>query len=228
MGFVPGPHGGRRSEACDLGGDDRRGRGVDAAAMNRKNFEKLVNEAIEELPSEFRGQLENVVIIVEDRPSQDLLERMEVPPEDTLFGLYEGTPLTERGFDAPLYPDRIWIFQQPIEAPPEDTVVGLEEGTPLTERGFDAPLYPDRIWIFQQPIEAPPEDTLFGLYEGTPLTERGFDAPLYPDRIWIFQQPIEEECDTEDEIREEIKTTIVHEVAHFFGLDDDYLEDLGY
>jgi len=120
--------------------------------MNRKNFEKLVNEAIEELPSEFRGQLENVVIIVEDRPSQDLLERMEVPPEDTLFGLYEGTPLTERGFDAPLYPDRIWIFQQPIEA----------------------------------------------------------------------------ECDTEDEIREEIKTTIVHEVAHFFGLDDDYLEDLGY
>jgi len=120
--------------------------------MNRKNFEKLVNEAIEELPSEFRERLENVVIIVEDGPSQDLLERMEIPPEDTLLGLYEGTP----------------------------------------------------------------------------LTERGFDAPLYPDRIWIFQQPIEEECDTEDEIREEIKTTIVHEVAHFFGLDDDYLEDLGY
>jgi len=72
------------------------------------------------------------------------------------------------------------------------------------------------------------KQTLLGLYEGTPLTERGFDAPLHPDRIWIFQQPIEDECDTDDEIREEIKTTIVHEVAHFFGLDDEYLEDLGY
>jgi len=120
--------------------------------MNRKNFEKLVNEAIEELPSEFRERLENVVVIVEDRPSQDLLERMEIPPDETLLGLYEGMP----------------------------------------------------------------------------LTERGFEAPLYPDRIWIFQQPIEDECDTEDEIREEIKTTIVHEVAHFFGLDDEYLENLGY
>lgn len=77
----------------------------------------------------------------------------------------------------------------------------------------------------------PPEefgDDLFGLYEGTPLTERGFDAPLYPDRIWIFQKPIEEECETEEEIKKEVKTTIVHEVAHFFGMDDDYLEELGY
>lgn len=71
-------------------------------------------------------------------------------------------------------------------------------------------------------------DTLLGLYEGTPLTERGAGAPLYPDRIWIFQNPIEGECATEDEIKEEIKTTIVHEVAHFFGIDDDYLEELGY
>ena len=70
--------------------------------------------------------------------------------------------------------------------------------------------------------------THLNLTEGTPLTERGFDAPLHPDRIWIFQEPIEDECDTDEEIREEIKTTIVHEVAHFFGLDDEYLEDLGY
>ncbi len=120
--------------------------------MDRRRFEKLVDQAIEELPPEFQEKLENVAVIVEDQPSAELLEEMEIPPGDTLFGLYEGTP----------------------------------------------------------------------------LTERGFEMPLHPDRIWIFQVPIERECDSEDEIREEIKTTIVHEVAHFFGLDDEYLEGLGY
>ena len=120
--------------------------------MNRTKFERLVDQAIQQLPPEFREKLENVAVIVEDCPSDEILERMEVPPGDTLFGLYEGTP----------------------------------------------------------------------------LTDRGAASPLFPDRIWIFQAPIENECDTEDEIREEIKTTIVHEVGHFFGLDDDYLEELGY
>jgi predicted Zn-dependent protease with MMP-like domain len=84
--------------------------------MDRLKFEKLVAQAIEQLPPEFREKLENVAIIVEDRPSAELLEQMEIPAGDTLFGLYEGTPLTERGFQTPLHPDRIWIFQQPIEA----------------------------------------------------------------------------------------------------------------
>src|SRR5213594_1809629 len=120
--------------------------------MHRARFEQLVDAAIAELPDEFKTKLMNVVVIVERRPPKELLQDLDIPPGDTLFGLYEGTP----------------------------------------------------------------------------LTERGFDAPLHPDRIRIFQEPIEDECDTEDEIREEIKTTIVHEVAHFFGLDDEYLEDLGY
>ena len=60
------------------------------------------------------------------------------------------------------------------------------------------------------------------------MAERGFEAPLHPDRIWIFQRPIEDECESEEDIKEEIKITIVHELAHFFGLDDDYLEALGY
>ena len=77
-------------------------------------------------------------------------------------------------------------------------------------------------------MEVPEGNTLFGLYEGTPLTERGFQTPLHPDRIWIFQAPIEEECGTEEAIRDEIAVTIVHEIAHFFGLDDEYLEGLGY
>ena len=73
-----------------------------------------------------------------------------------------------------------------------------------------------------------PDEDLFGLYEGTPLPERGSEAPLYPDRIWIFQEPIEQECEDEDQVKEEIRLTIMHEVAHFFGIDDDALDDMGY
>ena len=120
--------------------------------MQRKQFEKLVDAAISALPEEFRARLENVAVLVEDHPSKDLMDRMEMDPDDLLFGLYEGTP----------------------------------------------------------------------------LTERGFEAPLHPDRIWIFQEPIENICETDSEIQEEIRVTIMHEIAHFFGIDDDALEDMGY
>ena len=121
--------------------------------MHRSAFDNLLNDAIRELPDEFRKKLNNVAIIVEDYPSEELIQRMGVPPEDTLFGLYEGVPLTERSF---------------------------------------------------------------------------FAEPLYPDRILIFQRAIEDECDSPKEVKEELKITLVHEIAHFFGMDDDYLEDLGY
>jgi predicted Zn-dependent protease with MMP-like domain len=121
--------------------------------MQRYEFESLVNEAVKELPKEFREKLTNVAIVIEDHPSEELLERMEVPEDETLFGLYEGVPLTERGH---------------------------------------------------------------------------FNEPLYPDRILIFQGPIEEECDTPEEVREEVRITLLHEIAHFFGFDDDELEERGY
>ena len=121
--------------------------------MDRAAFEDLVREAIAELPDEFRSRLENVAIIVDDYPSSELKEQVGLDPDDVLFGLYEGVPLTERGF---------------------------------------------------------------------------FEKPLHPDRILIFQQEIEDECGSLEEIKEEVKTTLVHEVAHFFGMDDDYLEELGY
>ena len=120
--------------------------------MDRKAFESLLADAIDELPDEFRKHLQNVAIIVEDYPSAELLKRMEVPEDETLFGLYEGVP----------------------------------------------------------------------------LPERGFNEPLYPDRILIFQRVLEEECDSEEEIKDELKITLVHEIAHFFGMDDDYLEEIGY
>src|SRR4030095_13443428 len=112
--------------------------------MRRKQFETLVQDAIRELPQEFREKLTNIAIVIENYPSQELLDRMEVPEDETLFGLYEGVPLPERGH---------------------------------------------------------------------------FNAPLYPDRILIFQRPIEEECDTPEEVREEVRITLLHEIAHFFGFD---------
>jgi len=121
--------------------------------VDRNAFEKLLEEAVRELPEEFRDKLDNVAIMVEDYPSQELLRRMELTDDDTLFGLYEGVPLTERGF---------------------------------------------------------------------------FGAPLHPDRILIFQRAIEDECDSPEEIKEEVKITLVHEIAHFFGIDDEHLEELGY
>ena len=121
--------------------------------MDRKAFEKLLEEAVRELPEEFRDRLRNVAIIVEDYPSQELIRQLDLTDDDTLFGLYTGVPLPERGF---------------------------------------------------------------------------FAAPLHPDRILIFQRAIEDECDSLGEIKEEVKITLVHEIAHFFGIDDEHLEELGY
>ena len=121
--------------------------------MQRKAFESLVRAAIEELPRQFKDRLKNVAIIVEDYPSEELLERMEIPDDETLFGLYDGVPLTERGH---------------------------------------------------------------------------FDVPLYPDRILLFQGPIEEACESPEQIQEEVRITLIHEIAHFFGFDDESLEERGY
>jgi predicted Zn-dependent protease with MMP-like domain len=73
------------------------------------------------------------------------------------------------------------------------------------------------------------ESGLLGLYEGVPLTERdrGY-AGLGPDRITIFRNSLLEMCDDEEEIVEEVRITVVHEIAHHFGIDDDRLHDLGY
>ena len=121
--------------------------------MERKAFEALVHEALQELPELFREKLKNIAIIVEDDPSDELLERMEVPEDETLFGFFEGVPLTERGY---------------------------------------------------------------------------FEAPLMPARVLIFQGPIEEACASPDEIKDEVRITVMHELAHFFGFDDDELDEAGY
>jgi predicted Zn-dependent protease with MMP-like domain len=84
--------------------------------MTRERFEALVNEAYRAIPRGFRKRLKNVVIVVEDEPSPELLEEMGLEPPDTLFGLYQGTPLTQRGWGfGNQLPDRIVLFQGPIE-----------------------------------------------------------------------------------------------------------------
>ncbi|GAA1786353.1 metallopeptidase family protein [Luedemannella flava] len=78
--------------------------------------------------------------------------------------------------------------------------------------------------------EPPPgEPELLGLYEGHALTERGWDyAGVLPDRITIFRNPTLRVCDTEDDVIDEVAITVVHEIAHHFGIDDERLHDLGW
>ena len=75
----------------------------------------------------------------------------------------------------------------------------------------------------------PPGETLFGVFTGVPLLERSvIDPPLYPDVILIFREPLMGACQSMEELEEEIAITVVHEVAHYLGLSEEQLEDLGY
>jgi predicted Zn-dependent protease with MMP-like domain len=128
--------------------------GSTLASLNKTDFRKAVEEVLERLPEEFREQLGNVEIVIEKRPSAELLR----------------------------------------------------------EEGLD-----------------PRCDTLYGIYQGIPLPERStLDPPLLPDKITIFSEPLLEDFPDAEELREEIRLTVLHEIAHFFGMDDDEIEDLGY
>lgn len=77
-------------------------------------------------------------------------------------------------------------------------------------------------------VEADEDDTLYGLYEGTPLTERGWGyGATLPDRITIFRGPMERDFRPQ-ELEEQVRITVIHEIAHHFGFDEDKLEELGY
>ena len=119
--------------------------------VSREQFALLVQQALEEIPARFRREMVNVAVVVEDEPPPDVLEEMEVGPDDTLFGLYQGTPLTERGW--------------------------------------------------------------------------GYGNAL-PDRISIYQGPIEEECEDEEEIRDCVAETVIHEFGHYFGMSEDEIEEI--
>lgn len=123
-------------------------------SLNRKRFEELVRRALEGLPEFFRERLDNVEVVIDDEPAPELLEEMGMDPErDTLYGLYEGIPLTEREHDM---------------------------------------------------------------------------AWQLPDKVTIFRVPLLEDCRDERELVEEVQVTVVHEFAHFFGIDEETLHEHGW
>jgi predicted Zn-dependent protease with MMP-like domain len=89
--------------------------------VTRQAFTRLVEEALDDIPPRFREAMKNIAIVVEDEPSPELLAEMELEPPDSLYGLYQGTPLTDRGWGyGNTLPDRVTLFQGPIEEDSED------------------------------------------------------------------------------------------------------------
>jgi len=78
-------------------------------------------------------------------------------------------------------------------------------------------------------MDVPRGETILGLYEGVSLIERSVTSPpLFPDTIVLFQEPLEEMCLAVEELEEQIEITVVHEVAHFVGMSEERLAELGY
>ena len=89
---------------------------MQAFTMNRREMKKEVTRVLSQLPEEFNSRLHDVEIVIESRPKKRQLQMIGLDPKrDVLYGLYEGTPLSERStFDLPLLPDRITIFSEPL------------------------------------------------------------------------------------------------------------------
>ena len=110
--------------------------------------------------------------------------------------------------------------------------VSQERFEELVADGLDA--VPDEIARLMDNVVVMVEDgrrpDLMGLYEGVPLTERGesYGLMAMPDRITIFRRAILAACRTESEVVAEVRTTVIHEVGHHFGIDDGRLHELGW
>ena len=119
-----------------------------ASVVTRKHFERLVARAVRDIPKHFRDEMTNVAVVVEDRPSSELLKEMEISPPDTLYGLYQGTPLPEREWThGNVLPDRITIYQQPIvgDSDNDDDVIRTIGETVIHEFGHYFGLSEDEI-----------------------------------------------------------------------------------
>ncbi len=112
--------------------------------------------------------------------------------------------------------------------------VSIEEFEDLVAEALDeipdvlAHLVDNVVFVVEDDVE-PGEPSLLGLYQGVPLTERGhYYSGSMPDRITIYRIPILRMCQTYDDVIDEVHITVVHEIAHHFGIGDDRLHELGY
>jgi predicted Zn-dependent protease with MMP-like domain len=112
-------------------------------------------------------------------------------------------------------------------------VVDVDEDTfgALVETALDG--IPEKLGRLMRNVAVVVEDhgaspNLLGLYEGVPLTKRGQYAGVLPDRITIYRLPICRRCDTLEEVEHQVRITVVHEVAHHFGIGDRRLHELGW
>jgi predicted Zn-dependent protease with MMP-like domain len=121
--------------------------------MTRDEFRELVEDALEGIPQHFRDAMQNIAIVVEDEPTDEQMAQVDLEPDDTLLGLYEGTPITERGWDdGNRLPDKITLFQLPIEdsSDDEDDVVIAIGETLIHEIGHYFGLSEDEIQAIEE------------------------------------------------------------------------------
>jgi predicted Zn-dependent protease with MMP-like domain len=146
--------------------------------VTREYFRELVEEAIDTIPLKFARQVRNLAIVIEDTPSDELLDEMEIDDGDALLGLYQGTPLSERGFGyGNALPDRITLFQFTIEDECDDDeneiIIAIGE-TLIHELGHYFGMSEEQIMDIEERYwrgEADPSD----------VAEVGQDAPMPPE-----------------------------------------------
>lgn len=112
------------------------------------------------------------------------------------------------------------LVQQAYQALPDNVTKALQNLEVVVER------WPSRDLLDDLGDASPYE--LLGLYVGVPLPDRGSELPQLPDLIYLFQRPIERRCSTPQEVVEEVRVTLLHEVGHYFGLEEEDLERQGY
>ena len=121
--------------------------------MTRDEFRELVEDALDSITDRFRDAMQNIAIVVEDEPTSEQLAEVDIEPPDTLLGLYEGTPLTERQWDdGNRLPDKVTLFQFPIEdaSDDEDDVVVAIGETLIHEIGHYFGLSEDEIQAIEE------------------------------------------------------------------------------
>jgi predicted Zn-dependent protease with MMP-like domain len=106
----------------------------------------------------------------------------------------------------------------------ENVVADALDGVPA-----DLARLMDNVAVFVEDEPPPDDPDLLGWYDGTPLTERDWSyGGVLPDRIVIYRGPLARICRTREELVDEVRITVVHEIAHHFGIDDARLHELGY